>query len=606
MPSAPTGPGSAKPTGASPYLGRTIARCVVGERLGRGATSHVFRARYEPLAKDIALKILSKDAAGASELRARFLSEARAVAKLDHENIVKVLDVVEDQGFLCILMELVQGPTLQDKLDDEGSIPPRFAFRIGAQIARALEAAHDENVVHRDVKPANVILAGRPGDETVKVVDFGLAAQQDMNRVGTPLFMSPEAAQGKRIDEKSDVYALGFCLYRMLTGELPFTGATVKEILAAHVSADLTPPSAIRPQIGKTYDELLKKLLVKSKGYRPTSAEAADLLEDIADDLEEREAGVRRVRRKRKKKPARRASKPNSALWAGLAVAAVVIVIAAMMMSGGEKSPVPPAGGGQTTPLLPTIEPAQRAYDDTDRFIAENPANPAEAVRRWSEVEKKYPGTRWATLAGAKRIEAQTALAAKEKSDAEAEEKRKKQQAAAADPNVKHARAAEMIRNFQFGDAGVLMEELDPPQGTDESSWSRKIDRVQYLAKHWTGRMDAGLQALKSPLKAKELFASAKDNETIVGTNSGGAVVFDGNQKVTVSWGRATPEALFKMRVVPDRVLSTEEFESNVLLAALAAELNQPDAMRKFLKYARGLPDDDESNAGLLRNLFGE
>jgi serine/threonine protein kinase len=232
----PRGPGPAKPGGSSPYSGRVVARCRVGEKLGRGATSHVFRAHYEPLSKDIALKILGKDSAGAEDLRARFLSEARSVAKISHENIVKVLDVVEDHGLLCILMELVEGPTLQDRLDDEGVIKPRQAFRIAAQIARALEAAHAEKIVHRDVKPANVMLVGPAGDETVKVVDFGLAVQQEMNRVGTPLFMSPEAAQGKRIDEKSDVYALGICLYRMLTGVLPFTGATVKEILAAQNS----------------------------------------------------------------------------------------------------------------------------------------------------------------------------------------------------------------------------------------------------------------------------------------------------------------------------------------------------------------------------------
>jgi serine/threonine-protein kinase len=604
MPSAPTGPGSAKPAGTSPYFGRTIARCQVGERLGRGATSHVFRARYEPLAKDVALKILAKDAAGADELRARFLSEARAVAKLDHENIVKVLDVVEDQGFLCILMELVQGPTLQDKLDDEGVIAPRFAFRIAAQIARALEAAHEENVVHRDVKPANVILSGRPGDEAVKVVDFGLAAQQDMNRVGTPLFMSPEAAQGKRIDEKSDVYALGVCLYRMLTGELPFTGATVKEILAAHVSADLAPPSTRRPQLGKTYDELLKKLLVKSKGYRPTAAEAADLLEDVADDLEEREAGVRRVRRRRKK-PAKRASKPNPALWAGLAVAGVVIVIVAMLASGG-KPPVTPAGGPSGNPAPAAVDPAQKAYDDTDRWIAENPANPAESVRRWGQIEQRYPGTKWATLAGTNRMEAQAANEAKQAVEAEAAKKRREQQVAAADPNVKHARAAEMVRNFQFGDAGQAMEELDPPSGTDSREWDRKMNRVQYLAKHWADKMDAGLHGLRAPLKARELFPAAKEGETIVGANSGGAVLFDGNQKVTVSWGKASPEAFFKMRVVPDRVLDTNDFESNVILAALAAELNQLDAMRKFLEIARGFPDEDESHATLLRSLFGD
>src|SRR5262245_41875445 len=339
MSPAPTGtgpgPGPAKPP-SSPYAGRTIARCKVGERLGRGATSHVFRAHYEPLGKEIALKILSGDAAGSAEMRARFLSEARAAGKLSNENIVKVLDVAEDQGFLCILMELVEGPTLQDRLDDEKVLPPLHALSIASQMARALEAAHEADIVHRDVKPANVMLLGRPGEETVKVVDFGLAAQQELNRVGTPLFMSPEAAQGKRIDEKSDVYALGVCLYRMLTGVLPFTGTTVKEILAAHVNAELVPPSRRRQQLGAVYDDLLKKLLVKSKGYRPSAGEAADILEDLADDLEEREKGVRRVRRRKKRAAAKQGKPVNPAVLATFAVVGVVVVIGAMLMSSGK------------------------------------------------------------------------------------------------------------------------------------------------------------------------------------------------------------------------------------------------------------------------------
>jgi tRNA A-37 threonylcarbamoyl transferase component Bud32 len=606
MSPAPTGtgpgPGPAKPP-SSPYAGRTIARCKVGERLGRGATSHVFRAHYEPLAKDVALKILSGDAAGSAEMRSRFLSEARAAGQLSHENIVKVLDVVEDQGFLCILMELVEGPTLQDRLDDEKVLPPAHALSIAAQMARALEAAHDAKIVHRDVKPANVMLIGRPGEETVRVVDFGLAAQQELNRVGTPLFMSPEAAQGKRIDEKSDVYAMGVCLYRMLTGALPFTGGTVKEILAAHVNSELVPPSRRRQQLGTTYDDLLKKLLVKSKGYRPSAGEAAELLEDLADDLEEREKGVRRVRRRKKRASAKKPTGMNPAVLATLAVVGVIVVIAAFLMSGG-KPPAPAPAPAQNASPVQTVDPAKKAYDETDEWIARNPANPAEAAKRWRTVEQNFPGTPWATSAAAKRMAAEEAVRKKEEAVRTAPPPPK--EPVLPGESGRHARAKQLVSEFNFREAASILEELEAPEGTSDFEWNQHCNRVDYLGKHWVDAVDKGLQTLRSPLKAKDVFPSAKDNETIVGANSGGAVVFDGNQRVTVSWAKAAPAAFFKSRVIADRVLDTNDFAANVILASLAAELNQLDALKTYLGNAQGLSGGDESHAATIRSLFGK
>lgn len=601
-------PGSAKPAGSSAYTGRTIARCEVGEKLGRGATSHVFRAYYEPLGKDIALKILAKEAAGSEDMRARFLSEARAVGKLNHENIVKVLDVVEDQSFLCILMELVAGPTLQDRLDDEEVIPPRHAFRIAAQIARALEAAHEQRVVHRDVKPANVMLVGKPGDETVKVVDFGLAAQQEMNRVGTPLFMSPEAAQGKRIDEKSDVYALGICLYRMLTGVLPFTGATVKDILAAHVNAELVPPSERRPQLGKAYDELLKKLLVKSKGYRPSSAEAADTLEDLADDLEEREEGVRRVRRRKKRAPKKQPMNPM--VWVALVIVAVVAVAFALFRNSDKKPPADSPSSGSTSAAPPAVvDAAEKAFNETDQWIASNPWNPSEAVKRWGQIEQRFTGTKWATIAGQRRVIAEGELKAKELADTEASKKRLAELAAAADPKVQFAKFEAMVKGFDFaGASNALLADalIDPPSGTDDVEWARRGRRVDFLAKHFTDKMDAGLTALRVKRKAKDLFPGAKESETIVGANSAGAVVFDGNQRVTVPWSKAAPETFVTGRTIKDSVLDTGDFDQAMVLAALAAELHQSEALRKILVAVRGLAGDDEGKRDQVKLMFGD
>ena len=604
MPPAPAGPaGPAKP---SPFAGRTIARCVVGERLGRGATSHVFRARYEPLGRDIAVKILSKDQ-GSEEVRRRFLSEARAVAKLDHENIVKVLDVVEDQNLLCILMELVQGPTLQDRLDDEEVIPPLQTLRIATQIARALEAAHEQKIVHRDVKPANVMLFGRPGEQTVKVVDFGLAAQQEVNRVGTPYFMSPEAAQGKRIDEKSDVYALGVCLYRMLTGALPFTGSTVKEILAAHVNAELTPPSEKRPQLGRAYDDLLKRLLVKSKGYRPGAGDTADLLEDMADDLEEKEKGVRIERRRRKRKLTRKKSGSGAMIGVGIAVVAVIAI--GIAASGGGKPPVPVNVSPQPAAMTPE-EAGQKAFDEVDRWDATRASNVAtltEAVQRWSAVERAHPGTRAAEAAKVRRQTAETAL--------------KAQQGAAAktpktpdpppnrrddpppvrqvtDPKVLLSRLEDAVRRLDWNSAASqIMDIEDPPEGTSGTAWDQRSRRLDLLKRSFVTRLDTGFHALKDKIKAKELFPEAKDGETVIGARSDGAVLTDGKDQRTIAWAKLRLDGFFQKRgLVIDRVLSTAEVEDNLVLACVAAETGRPaKEVRNFADNVRQLLNDPDA-----------
>jgi len=605
----------------SPYTGRVIAGCLVGDRLGRGATSHVFRAKHQRLNKDIALKILGKESAGSADLRTRFLSEARAVAKINHENIVKVLDVVEDQGFLCILMELVAGPTLQDRLDDEGVLAPRQAFRIAAQIARALEAAHEEKIVHRDVKPANVMLVGTSGDETVKVVDFGLAVQQEMNRVGTPLFMSPEAAQGKRIDEKSDVYALGICLYRMLTGVLPFTGATVKEILAAQVNAEMVPPSEQRPQLGKSYDALLKKLLVKSKGYRPSAAETADLLEEIADDLEERELGVRRERRRRKRAQPKKRS--YAGLLAALAVAGVVVAGLVYAFSGGkDKTPnaaVDPAAAKKTDVPAPVaaVDPAETDFKEIEAWIAENPTNRADAIRKWKLFEKKHPGTKWAEKAAKNRAYQEKAFGGTVDEPTKPAERAPTSKPTpprdVESPTLKYAKIDEREKAFDFEGAWQVFNtsDLDPPPGVASDAWTQKERRLKQLKDGTDGfvaRMDAGLKAAKKKPAAKDVFAEAKDGEVLVGANHEGGVVAnaDGSNQHTVKWSGVTRDALFKKGVVVDNVLDTEIFENNVLLAALAMELGMPEkTIDRYKSNAEGQCGADEPKVSLVHSLFG-
>ncbi|MCG3133791.1 MAG: Serine/threonine-protein kinase PknD [Planctomycetes bacterium] len=555
----------------NPFLGKKLARCTVGQRIGRGVTSHVFKARYEPLQKDIALKILTLKGAGAEELRQRFVAEAKAIAKLDHENIVKVLDVVEDQGHLCILMEYVPGETLQDRIDDLGSVQPRKALDIAAQVARALSAAHETGIVHRDIKPANIMLAR--GTDAVKVVDFGLAAKGAANRVGTPLYMSPEAAQGKRIDEKSDVYALGVSLYQMLTGKHPVTGTSVKEILAAQVAAAPPPPSKVKPDLGKRYDDLLNRLLVKSKGYRPEAAEAAEMIEDLLD--EDAPAGTQRRR------PARRPRKKSGpgAMVAVIGLVAIVgAVIAVMAMnksreteSGGATRAGTTAQGGGTAAAPVAEDPAvvaKRKYDEAEAYAAANAADHAGQAQRWSAAEKAGPGTEWAAKAAAKRADAEKS-AAKAKEDADRQDREKKErERLAAEVKQKHEDFAKLVAAFDFSGAASKVKILGAPEGTPPGQWGRRVSRVMLLGDTFLPKLNDGLKATGFP--RNRVDPAAPDGERLVGAEKAGLVTDNGGKRGQMPWTALQPKGVFR---IAERVTSAKRAEDCLFLAVLAMEL---------------------------------
>lgn len=588
---APIPSGASRPADAHPWLGRTIARCKVGDRIGRGATSHVFRATYLPLHKEIALKILSGDRALDAGVRARFLAEAKAIARLDDENIVKVLDVVEDQGCLCILMEYVPGQTLQDTLDDERVFAPKRALQIALQIARALESAHAESIVHRDIKPANVMLA-RPG-ERVKVVDFGLASRSADNRVGTPIYMSPEAAQGKRIDEKSDVYALGICLYQMLTGQVPFTGSTVKEILKAHVDREAPPPSQVRRELGVKYDALIAKLLVKSKGYRPDAADAAEEIADLLDEPRPAGGGSRRPRRR----PAKR--KSATPLVLSLVGVVVLAIVAAIVVKGGSEPP--PAG-----PTAPTTAPppaaadpaaaARAAYDAAEAFAASRPDDFAAQVREWSDAERRTSGTEWAAKAAAKRAEAEAAAAKRKAADEERDREQAAKAAKEAEVAKAHTEVVALCKACDFTGASSRADRLGAPAGTTTTAWNKKVARLRFLAEHFVPRMDEQLKG--SPIPASRVRPAAGEDERISGANRGGLVTDKGTG---IAWKDVSADDLFHK--VAKKVFAQSRPEDNLFLAALAAELGLDREARMFKEQAQ-LTDAAGTVADRLRTFF--
>ncbi len=566
-----------KPGASNPYLGKTIARCVVGERIGRGASSSVFRAKYVPLQKDIALKILSLKNAEAAEMRERFREEAKSIAKLDHESIVKVIDVAEDQGFLCILMEYVPGETVQDRLDDVKVLPPKKAIEICAGVARALENAHDAGIIHRDIKPANMMLT--KGSDLPKVVDFGLASKGASNRVGTPLYMSPEAAQGKRIDEKSDVYALGISLYQMLTGRHPFNGDNVKEILQAQVSAEFVPVSKVKPELGNKYDELLKKLLVKSKGYRPTAAEAAEMLEEFLDAPAAGSGGAKGARRGAK--GGRRTSKSGSGpMVAAGALVLVLVVVGVMAMKKEEPPPAPPPVKKDPVvvadPKAAAEAAAKAAYDAADLWVAAHPHDPEGQVQQWSQAEKLCAGTAWLDKVKARKLEADRA-AGRKKQEAEmaaATQRARETQAAEAKKKLEEFNA--LVASCDFEAASAKGAKMSAPEGFSDKGWRARQARLKFLTETFADNLD-GWAKSRTP-EATLFDKKAAQDEVVTGADKKGLVT---NKSRTIPWSAIPAEDLFHNAV--KKSVSQSRSEGVLFLAVAATELGLKDQAEMFL-----------------------
>jgi serine/threonine protein kinase len=269
--------------------------------LGSGGMGEVFLARDRVLGRDVALKVLRKQFAGDEEFAERFKREAMSAASLSHPNIVQVYDRGEtEEGASYIAMEYVPGGTLEERISRDGPLEAAAAAEIGAQVAEALGAAHDRGMVHRDIKPQNILLTANGG---AKVADFGIAragSSATISRtgfvMGTAGYMSPEQALGEPATPKSDLYSLGVVLYEALTGELPFTADNPIAVSMKHVNEPLRPPMELNPRIPGGMNALVTKLLAKDPEHRYADAdELADDLWRVNRGLEPVVAGLGRI-----------------------------------------------------------------------------------------------------------------------------------------------------------------------------------------------------------------------------------------------------------------------------------------------------------------------
>ena len=261
-------------------------RYELGEPIGTGGMAEVFRGTDVRLGRDVAVKVLRSDLARDPSFQARFRREAQAAASLNAPGIVSVFDTGEDEGGVpFIVMEFVDGRTLRDVLQEEGRLLPTRALEVTAEVCAALEAAHAAGIVHRDIKPGNVMLT-RGGE--VKVMDFGIAraaadASSAMTQtaavIGTAAYLSPEQARGEHVDARSDLYSTGCLLYELITGAPPFTGDNPVAVAYQHVREDPEPPSAYDPELPASVDAVVLKAMAKNPANRYQSA--AEMREDL-------------------------------------------------------------------------------------------------------------------------------------------------------------------------------------------------------------------------------------------------------------------------------------------------------------------------------------
>ncbi len=282
-------------TNMDKYLGTTLDdRYEIQEIIGSGGMAVVYKATDNRLHRSVAVKILRDELAADEEFRRRFQTEAQAVAMLSHPNIVSVYDVSHSESVEYIVMELIEGVTLMQYMQKKGALGWKESLHFSVQISKALEHAHSKGIVHRDIKPQNIMIIR---DGSIKVADFGIAAlestqeQRSSQTVGSVHYIAPEQARGEQPDTRSDIYSLGVVMYEMLTGRMPYDGETAEQIALKHIAGIAVPPQEINPDIP---DELARiTLRAMNADINARYQSASELLADLEEFRKQQAAANR-------------------------------------------------------------------------------------------------------------------------------------------------------------------------------------------------------------------------------------------------------------------------------------------------------------------------
>ncbi len=274
-------------TGVHRMVGATVLEYEINGVLGQGGMSVVYKAKHQLTGQEVALKILPRELAAHSQVKSRFLEEARALAALDHPNIVHLYTFGEADGCLVLAMQFIRGQTFEELIFDRERLPWEQSVDICIDVLRALDFAHTRGVIHRDMKPSNVLVREDTGHATV--MDFGIAKMTTSTRLtatgqtmGTVRYMSPEQVRGKQVDVRTDIYSLGCSLYEAIVGDTPFDGETHFEIMTKHLNEQALPPSARGIDIPRELEQALVRSLAKRREERfDTAADMLAVLEAV-------------------------------------------------------------------------------------------------------------------------------------------------------------------------------------------------------------------------------------------------------------------------------------------------------------------------------------
>ena len=352
-------------------------------KIGQGDMSTVYNALHLRLDEVRALKVMDAELARDPLFRKRFEQEALLTRKLQHPNVLRVDDIDEtEDGRPFMVMEAVEGPSVKKVIQEEGPLPAKRVCSIARQVASALAAAHELGMIHRDIKPDNIVLIQTPSGERAKVLEFGMAKLKEarvgdkagmltlsgaLAVIGTPQYMSPELAQGKRGDEldgRSDIYSLGIVMYEMLTGALPFKSGTVMNMVFAHVQTPPKPIGEVRPDLAipEPVAALVMKCLEKNRDARPASAKA------LMEELEQ--AGGLQLEQPTAAEPAPRPEAPPAP-------------------AGPARTPSPPPVTSEPQPPPPSVsEVPLRPTSDVSPAFAQRPA----ATRAAAGAKRSHRG----------------------------------------------------------------------------------------------------------------------------------------------------------------------------------------------------------------------